>query len=265
MIPDTPRAPSANSANARPSSPERDDGRAPDALRPVHWTMDIAPNAAASVLIRVGNTEVICAVSLENAVPRWMRAQNIPGGWLTAEYSLLPYSTSPRTSRDASTGRIGGRTHEIQRMIGRALRTVVNLEALGPRTLWIDCDVIRADGGTRTAAVTGAGLALELALERLVAAGTLETNPLLDRIAAVSAGLVGGRLLLDLHYAEDAAAEVDLNVVMTGQGRFIEVQGTGEREAFSREELDGLLDLAASGIRQILETASLAAQGARGI
>ncbi len=229
----------------------RADGRADDELRPVSFTLDVAPASAGSVLVALGRTRVICAVSLENAVPRWMRMQQVAGGWLTAEYAMLPYATEARTSRASSLGRIGGRAHEIQRMIGRALRAVTDLAALGPRTLWVDCDVLEADGGTRTAAVTGAWVALRLATRRLLRDGTLGSDPVRGAVAAVSVGRVGGRARLDLCYAEDASAEVDLNVAMTDTGNLIEVQGAAERAAFSRTELEAMLDLAERGVARL--------------
>ena len=235
--------------NARSASAaERPDGRRPDELRPITITLDAAPAAAGSALVALGETRVLCAAMIEDRVPRWMREQRVEGGWLTAEYSLLPYATDTRTSRESSLGRVGGRTMEIQRMIGRALRVITDLRALGPRTIWIDCDVLRADGGTRTAAISGAYVALVVALHRARSAGRIAAVPLLDSIAAVSVGLSGGCPVLDLCYAEDAAAGVDMNVVMTGSGRIIEVQGAAEREPFTREQLDALLDLARRGI-----------------
>ena len=232
---------------------QRADGRRPDQLRKLTLRKNPAPLASGSVLIGLGNTRVICAVTLEEGVPRWMREQGMTGGWITAEYSLLPYSTTERTRRESTAGRIAGRTHEIQRMIGRCLRSVTNLEALGPRTFWVDCDVLAADGGTRTAAVTGSYVALRLAVRRLLREGILETDPIRDSLAAVSVGVVEGRLLLDLCYEEDAAADVDLNVVMTGAGRLVEIQGTGERGPFSHRTLEDLLRLARKGVKDLLQ------------
>jgi len=246
----------ARSGTRRVSSYRRPDGRRPDQLRPVTFQKNPAPFASGSVLVRMGRTRVLCAVTVEEGIPRWMREQEVEGGWITAEYSLLPYSTSERTRREASTGRIGGRTHEIQRMIGRCLRSVTDLEALGRRTLWVDCDVVAADGGTRTAAVTGAFVAYRLAVRRLLREGILETDPIRDSLAAVSVGVVEGRLLLDLCYEEDAAADVDLNVVMTGAGRLVEIQGTGERGPFSHRTLEDLLRLARKGVNHLLQTVS---------
>lgn len=200
----------------------------------------------------MGRTQVICAASVEDDVPVWMKKQKVSGGWVTAEYSLLPYSTTERTRREVTSGKISGRTQEIQRLIGRALRAVIDLEALGPRTIWIDCDVLQADGGTRAAAITGAWVAVRRALNRLQAEGHLTANPLTSAVAAVSVGLVQGRPVLDLNYEEDAAAAVDMNVVMTAQGAFVEVQGTAEETPYTRKELDALLELAAGGIRKLL-------------
>ncbi len=231
----------------------RPDGRAPDELRPVRIRRNAAPAAAGSVLISVGNTQVLCAVTVQDGVPRWMREQGVNGGWLSAEYSLLPYATSERTRREATSGRLRGRTQEIQRMIGRCLRAVSDLEALGTRTVWVDCDVIQADGGTRTAAVTGACVAYRLAMKKLVRQGVLEADPVRECLAAVSVGVVGGRTVLDLDYEEDSAAEVDMNVVMTASGRFVEIQGTAEGDPFSRRRLGGMLELARRGVEILLE------------
>lgn len=240
--------------------PGRSDGRPVDVLRPIRFQNGIAPHAAGSTLIHWGNTRVICAVSVEDVVPRWMKEQGVPGGWLTAEYSMLPYSTSDRKARDISRGRLDGRSSEIQRLIGRALRAAVDLTKIGQRTLWIDCDVLQADGGTRTAAITGAWVALNLALRKLQALGKLTVNPVVEQVAAVSVGVVSGRPLLDLCYVEDSAAEVDMNLVMTASGRFIEVQGSGEESTFSREELDAMLGVGRHGIDQLvaLQNAALA-------
>lgn len=234
-----------------PSTP-RADGRTPDALRPIRFENGIAPNAAGSTLIHWGNTRVICAVTIEDVVPRWMKEQGVPGGWITAEYSMLPYSTTDRKARDITRGRLDGRSSEIQRLIGRSLRAALDLTKLGTRTLWIDCDVLQADGGTRTAAITGAWVALGRALRGLLADGSLNVNPIIEQVAAVSVGIVGGRPLLDLCYTEDAAAAVDMNLVMTGGGRFIEVQGSGEEATFSGDELQALLALGRQGIEQLL-------------
>lgn len=232
---------------------KRSDGRKPGELRPVRFILDPAPASAGSVLVEMGNTRVLCAAMVEEVVPRWMREQKVAGGWLTAEYSLLPYSTKKRTSRESSTGRVGGRTQEIQRLIGRSLRAVTDLEALGERTVWIDCDVVQADGGTRTAAVTGAFVALQRAIGGLMKKGVLAKNPIRESVAAVSVGIVGGRVLLDLNYEEDVEAEVDMNVVMTASGRFVEVQGTAEAEPFAETQLKKMLQLARRGIRELLD------------
>jgi ribonuclease PH len=194
---------------------------------------------------------VICAATIEPGVPTWMKQQGVKGGWLTAEYSMLPYSTHERKARDINKGRLDGRTVEIQRLIGRSLRAAVDLEKLGQNTLWVDCDVLQADGGTRTAAITGAYVAARLAVQKLLDEGRLRESPLTDSVAAVSAGVLGGKLLLDLAYVEDKDAEVDFNIVMTGQGRFVEVQGCGEESTFSREQLDELLALAQKGLKSL--------------
>lgn len=229
----------------------RADGRAPDELRPVVLQPNIAPACDGSVLVSMGNTQVICGASVQPEVPRWMRAQNIPGGWITAEYSMLPYSTEDRSRRELASGKPSGRTQEIQRLIGRSIRAVVDLNILGRRTIWLDCDVLRADGGTRTASVTGAFLALRMALHKLLEQDKLEQDPLRDSVAAISVGVVDGRPLLDLCYVEDVAAEVDMNVVMTGSGKFVEIQGTAEEEPFSAETMQQLQTLAAKGIREL--------------
>jgi ribonuclease PH len=236
------------------------DGRRADQLRPVSFEAGIAPHATGSVLVRFGDTQVICAATIEPGVPSWMKQQGVKGGWLTAEYSLLPYSTLDRKPRDISRGRLDGRTVEIQRLIGRAMRAVINLEKLGSNTLWIDCDVLQADGGTRTAAITGAWLAARLGVQKLLDARQLAENPLTDSVAAVSVGLSGGETLLDLAYVEDRDAAVDCNVVMTAQGRFVEVQGAGEETTFSPAELQGLLALAERGLKELasLQAAFLA-------
>jgi ribonuclease PH len=235
----------------------RPDGRRSDQLRPVTFTADIAPHATGSVLVRFGATQVICAATIEPNVPGWMKQQGVKGGWLSAEYSLLPYSTLDRKPRDINKGRLDGRTVEIQRLIGRALRAVVDLDKLGQNTLWIDCDVLQADGGTRTASITGAYLATRLAVQRLLDAKRLAQNPLADSVAGVSVGIFAGRELLDLAYVEDKDAEVDFNVVMTGQGRFVEVQGNGEETTFSGAQLQSLIALAQKGL---VELAALQAE-----
>ena len=224
----------------------RTDSRANNELRPVKITPGFLPYAEGSVLIEMGNTRVICAASLEERVPPFLR--NTGQGWLTAEYSMLPRSTLTRSSREIGRGGPSGRTHEIQRLIGRSLRAVADMKALGERTLTIDCDVLQADGGTRTAAITGAYVAFALAGSRLLKAGKISRSVVLNQVAAVSVGIVDSTALLDLKYDEDSRAEVDMNVVCTGDGRFIEVQGTAEREPFSRSQMDQLLALAGSGI-----------------
>lgn len=231
---------------------KRLDGRRANELREVEFALDFAPASKGSVLVRFGRTRVVCGVSIEEAVPRWMRQQNVEGGWLTAEYSILPYATPQRTAREVSAGRVGGRTQEIQRLIGRALRAVTDLKALGPRTIWIDCDVIEADGGTRTAAITGAFVALYAAVARLRKEGAITANPIREAVAAVSVGIVEGRPVLDLCYEEDVAAEVDMNVVMTESSRFVEIQGTAEKQPFSRQDADTLIGLAERGIKKLL-------------
>jgi len=238
----------------------RFDGRRCDELRPITFEIGPAPYAAGSVLARFGHTQVICAATIEPKVPSWMRQQGVTGGWLTAEYSMLPYSTLDRKARDISRGKLDGRTVEIQRLIGRSLRAVLDLQKLGDNTLWIDCDVLQADGGTRTASITGAYLAARLAIQKLIDEKRIPANPLGDSVAAVSVGLVEGRELLDLAYVEDKDAEVDFNVVMTGGGQFVEVQGTGEESTFSHDQLQQLLVLAQNGLKDLagLQTAFLA-------
>jgi ribonuclease PH len=231
------------------SAPERSYGRAPDALRPLDIEPGFVRSATGSALISLGETRVICTASVEESVPRWMAGQG--RGWVTAEYGMLPASTGQRKPRDVSKGRADGRTVEIQRLIGRSLRGVVDFEALGERTVYVDCDVLQADGGTRCASITGGWVALRLACERLVAEGLLERVPLTGAVAAVSSGVVGGIPLLDLDYGEDSTAEVDANVVMTGDGGLVEVQATAERTPLSRAHLDDLLALAATGIAEL--------------
>jgi ribonuclease PH len=224
----------------------REDGRRTDELRPLELKVDFLDNPQGSALISVGKTRVLCTASIEEGVPRWLKGSR--RGWMTAEYGLLPASTGERTSREASSGRQKGRTVEIQRLIGRSLRAVTDLEALGERTLWLDCDVLQADGGTRCAAISGAYVAARRALDKLGLGRALT-----DAVAAVSVGIVNGEALLDLDYSEDSSAEVDVNVVMSGDGRLIEVQATAEGERFSRDQLDEMLDLAESGIAQIMD------------
>ena len=233
------------------STPARSDGRKADQLRTITFEANIAPYATGSVLVSFGSTRVICAATIEAKVPSWMRQQGIKGGWLTAEYSMLPYSTLDRKQRDISKGKIDGRTVEIQRLIGRSLRAVLDLQKLGDNTLWIDCDVLQADGGTRTAAITGAYLATRLAIQKLLDAKKLVENPLTDSIAAVSAGVFNGQGLLDLNYIEDKDAEVDANVVMTGRGQFVELQSSGEESTFSQEQLLALIVLAQKGLKEL--------------
>ena len=231
---------------------KRIDGRRPDQLRPLKIKTNFAATPAGAVLIEMGKTRVICAASIEDGVPQWMRKQGVEGGWITAEYSMLPYCTSPRKSREISRGKIEGRTQEIQRLIGRSLRAVIDMEKLGERTLWLDCDVLEADGGTRTASITGAYVAVALAVRRLMADGKLETDPLRSAVAAISVGIVDGEPLLDLNYAEDVKAAVDMNVVMTEAGQFVEVQGTGEEAPFTKEQLNALLQLGEKGIQKLI-------------
>ncbi|MCX6338728.1 MAG: ribonuclease PH [Candidatus Aureabacteria bacterium] len=233
---------------------QRKDRRANDELRPVRITRDFVKYPLGSVLVEFGDTKVICAASMEEAAPRWMREQKRPGGWITCEYSMMPFSSPKRTAREATRGKIAGRTHEIQRVIGRALRAVVDLNQLGERTIWIDCDVLQADGGTRTAAITGGFVALELALRKLRDEGKIAGNPVREAIAAVSVGKVGGALLLDLNYEEDCRAEVDMNLVMTESGRFIEIQGTAESAPFTAEEMVSMVAMARKGIDALIAT-----------
>jgi ribonuclease PH len=236
-----------------PVSRTRVDGRRADELRPVRFQNHIAPNATGSTLIEWGSTRVICGVMVEESVPRWMKEQNVSGGWITAEYSMLPYSTPQRKQRDISKGKLDGRSQEIQRLIGRALRAAVDLEKLGSRTIWIDCDVLQADGGTRTAAITGAFVALSLAVKKLRQSGKLSDSPLLHAVAAVSVGIVNHQVLLDLNYAEDVAAQVDMNLVQTSAGEFVELQGSGEEATFSEAQLTALLGLGKAGLKHLFK------------
>jgi ribonuclease PH len=229
----------------------RPDGRQPGQLRPVRFINHFAPHATGSTLVEWGNTRVICGVMVEESVPRWMKEQNVSGGWITAEYSMLPYSTLQRKQRDINKGKIDGRSQEIQRLIGRSLRTAVDLQKIGPRTICVDCDVLQADGGTRTAAITGAYVALALAVGKLMKEGKLADSPLVNTVAAVSVGIFNGQPLLDLCYVEDVAADVDMNLVMTGAGEFVEIQGTGEESTFSEEELGSMIALGRAGIKQL--------------
>ena len=232
---------------------KRFDGRAADQLRRIHFTRNYLAHPLASVLMECGRTKVLCSVSCEPKVPAWKKAQHLTGGWLTCEYGMLPASTHERSKREASSGKQGGRTMEIQRLIGRSLRSVIDLEALGQHTLYIDCDVIDADGGTRCAGITGAATALALALKTPFAKRAFGSNVMRENIAAVSVGIVKGQKLLDLCYEEDSNAEVDMNVVMTESGKLVEIQGTAEEKPFSRQELDELLDLASGGLKTIFE------------
>lgn len=229
----------------------RVDGRQRDQLRPVKITRDYIKHAEGSVLIEVGDTKVICTATVEERVPPFQKGSG--KGWVTAEYSMLPRATNTRNPREANKGKIGGRTHEIQRLIGRALRSVIDLTKLGERSILIDCDVIQADGGTRTASITGSFIALADALQKLVTAGQLTQIPLVDYLAAISVGKVNNELVLDLCYAEDSHAEVDMNVVMTKAGKFVEVQGTAEDYPFTREEMNGMLALAEKGIQELIQ------------
>jgi len=229
----------------------RSDGRAPDQLRPIRITPDFIPTAEGSVLIEIGQTRVICTATVDDGVPSFRKGSGL--GWVTSEYGMLPRATEQRTHREAARGRQSGRTQEIQRLIGRALRAVTNFKALGERTVWVDCDVIQADGGTRTASITGGFVAVALAMERMVAAGMLPSVPLRDSVAAISVGLIAGEPLLDLNYEEDSSAEVDMNVVLTGRGEFVEVQATAEGRPFGQGEFALLVDLAAKGTRSLAE------------
>jgi ribonuclease PH len=236
----------------------RSDGRAHDQMRAIKMTPDFITSAEGSVLIEIGNTRVICTATVDDGVPSFLKGQG--KGWVTGEYGMLPRATEQRTARESTRGKQSGRTLEIQRLIGRSLRAIVDQQKLGERTVWLDCDVIQADGGTRTASITGAYVALALALQRLVAAGMLKTTPLIDSVAATSVGLVDGVALLDLAYDEDSRAEVDMNVVMTGSGKFVEIQATAEGQPFAGAQLQDLLALAATGIRRVTENQSTLVQ-----
>ncbi len=227
----------------------RSDGRGPDKLRPVKIIRNYLKHAEGSALIEMGDTKVICSASVEERVPPFLK--NTGKGWITAEYSMLPRSTHTRTPRDSLTGRGSGRAFEIQRLIGRSLRAITDLNAFGERTIWIDCDVIQADGGTRSASITGAYIALVDAFRKLVKDGVIEKIPIKDSVAAVSVGIVDGRMLLDLNYEEDSKAEVDMNIVMTGSGKFVEIQGTGEESVFTEKEANELIKLARKGIKEL--------------
>lgn len=244
------------------AEPTRADGRAANQIRPLRFQNGIAPYAAGSTLIEWGNTRVICGVTIEESVPRWMKEQKVEGGWLTAEYSMLPYSTLTRKPRDIAKGKLDGRASEIQRLIGRSIRAGVDLEKFGPRTICIDCDVLQADGGTRTAAITGAFVALSLAVKKLISEKKISQSPLLSSVAAVSVGVVNGAALLDLCYTEDVTAAVDMNLVMNAAGEFIELQGSGEEATFTDKQLAEMLALGKSGIRDLLAAQEAAiAQG----
>jgi ribonuclease PH len=232
----------------------RPDNRLADALRPVRMTPGYVGMAEGSVLMESGNTRVLCNATIEQGVPGWLR--NSGRGWVTAEYGMLPRATLTRTARESERGKVGGRTHEIQRLIGRSLRSVVDMKALGERTIILDCDVLQADGGTRTAAITGACVALALALNKLVAAGTLKTSPLRQMVAATSVGIVDGNTLLDLCYEEDARATVDMNVVMLASGGLVETQATAEKDSYTRQQLSEMLDYAEKGIQKLLTAQS---------
>jgi ribonuclease PH len=235
----------------------RSDNRKPDEMRPVQIETGYLKTAEGSCLISVGNTRVLCAASVENSVPPFLR--NTGKGWVTAEYAMLPRATSSRTPREVAKGRPSGRTHEIQRLIGRSLRSVTDMAALGERTVMLDCDVIQADGGTRTASITGAFVALSIALRQLVAFGVLKSTPLRDYVAATSVGLVRGQPMLDLCYEEDSQADVDMNVVMTGSGTFVEVQATAEHKPFNDSQMESLVSLARRGIAQLVDLQKTAA------
>lgn len=229
----------------------RNEGRANSEMRKINVVKDFIIYPAGSVLIEVGNTKVSCSATVENKVPHFLRDKKT--GWVTAEYSMMPSSTHSRTQREASKGKLSGRTQEIQRLIGRSLRTVVDMDQLGERTVWIDCDVIQADGGTRCASITGAFIALSLALKKLQKENIIETIPIKDYVAAISVGIAEGQSILDLNYDEDSSADVDLNIVKTGSGGYVEIQGTAEREPFNNEQLESLLSLADKGVKELIE------------
>jgi ribonuclease PH len=233
----------------------RSDGRSSEQIRPVSFELDIAPHASGSVLVSMGNTRVICGVTIEEAIPRWMKESGsgrVTGGWLTAEYSMLPYATTTRKPRDVSRGRLDGRSAEIQRLIGRSLRAVVDLENVGPRTIWVDCDVLQADGGTRTAAINGASLAVAIACRKLAKEKNVSTPPVRKLVAAVSAGILNGTAVIDLDYEEDKLVTVDFNLVATEDGEFVEVQGSGEEATFTQSQLDEMLALSRKGIAELI-------------
>ena len=241
----------------------RPDGRAVEDLREITFEPDFAPHAAGSVLVSFGQTRVICSATVEDRVPRWMKMQRVKGGWLTAEYSMLPYSTLERKDRDISRGKLDARSSEIQRLIGRSLRAVVDLKALGERTVWVDCDVLQADGGTRTASITGGCVAMAIAFHRLIHDGKLKQFPMKKKVAAVSAGVYQGESILDLNYIEDKDAAVDCNFVMTEDLQFVEVQGSGEEATFSEDEMTRMLELSKAGIKKIAALQEEAIEAAR--
>jgi ribonuclease PH len=232
---------------------QRSDGRAPDQIRPINFELGIAPHASGSVLVSMGNTRVICGVMVEEVVPRWMKEQSVTGGWVTAEYSMLPYSTTTRKPRDISKGRLDGRSMEIQRLIGRSLRAVLDLDKLGARTMWVDCDVLQADGGTRTAAITGASLAVAIACRKLVDEKKVDAPPMRKLVAAVSAGVLKGTSIVDLNYEEDKAVTVDFNLVATEDAELVELQGSGEEATFSQVQLTEMLAIGQKGVAQLIE------------
>ncbi|MEM7672421.1 MAG: ribonuclease PH [Verrucomicrobiota bacterium] len=239
----------------------RPDGRNKDELRDIRLEPGIAPHATGSVLAKFGDTQVICSATIEDKVPRWMQQQGVSGGWITAEYSMLPYSTLDRKDRDISRGKIDGRTVEIQRLIGRAIRAVVDLQKMPGKTLWLDCDVLQADGGTRTASITGAYVAAKIAIKRLIADRKLKQDPFTDSIAAISAGIYQDTAVLDLNYIEDKDATVDANIVMTGSGKFVELQSSGEEATFTEEQFNEIIALARKGIRDLSQFQNTAIGG----
>lgn len=242
---------------------KRSEGRTPEQFRSLKITKGYLSHPTASVLIEIGGTRVICSVSIEKGVPGWMRAQRVPGGWLTAEYGMLPSSTHSRMRREATGGKQGGRTVEIQRLIGRSLRSVVDLKALGANTIYIDCDVIDADGGTRCASITGASVALQLALKKLFPKQDPKKPIMREGIAAISVGMVKGKAVLDLNYDEDSTAEVDMNIIMTESGKFVEIQGTAEEQPFSYEEMEEMMKLSRNGLKKICEIQKSVVEGGR--
>jgi len=232
---------------------KRPDGREVDSLRPIEFELGVAPYADGSVLISFGNTKVICACTVEEDIPRWMKQQKVKGGWLTAEYSMLPYSTLDRKQRDVTRGKLDGRSSEIQRLIGRSIRAVVDLKKLGHRTLWIDCDVLQADGGTRTASITGGYVAAAIAINKLIASEKIKQDPLKGVVAGISAGVYEDEAVLDLNYIEDRDASVDFNVVMTDKMEFVELQGSGEEATFTPEQMSQMIALATKGVKELAE------------